>query len=458
MTRPRASVPAATGARKTVLANELGVCLGMPVMHIEAHSYRTLDGERVESTPGQWRPCHRRLIWQEAWVLDGMKLGVLAERFARADAVISISSSRRFSALAGFCDAGSASAAGAARISGSMAGSAGSPCGGRGRFAPPAAAAARAARRLRWTADRSAPPARRAPVPDQPRRDRGTGAGAPGRRLAAGIDLADAAGRLEWRGMSALRMQPAVLSETGRRARNEDAVFASPRLVAVADGVGGAVAGELASRLAIQKLMMLDKRRLASPLVQELQDAVADANDVIAFAISYDPRCTGMATTLTAVALSNDGVYLLANIGDSRTYLLRDRQLRRLTRDHSLVQALLDQGVLTEADARHHPQRSVILDALDGARRPLPALQTVQARAGDRLLLCSDGVTDYLTDTQIAELTGTTDARVAVRQIVSAALEHGSRDNITAIIADVTTSGQPCDGWLPSLPAPDRRV
>jgi protein phosphatase len=120
-----------------------------------------------------------------------------------------------------------------------------------------------------------------------------------------------------------------------------------------------------------------------------------------------------MGTTLTAVVLSNDGNYLLANIGDSRTYLLRDEQLRRLTHDHSLVQALIDRGVLTENDARKHPQRSVVLEALDGVERPLPALRTVQARAGDRLLLCSDGVTDYLSDAAGAELLKTSDAAVA---------------------------------------------
>jgi protein phosphatase len=145
-------------------------------------------------------------------------------------------------------------------------------------------------------------------------------------------------------------------------------------------------------------MVALDKRRLARPLEQELGDVVADANAAIGFASIYDPRHAGMGTTLTAVVLSNDGNYLLANIGDSRTYLLRDEQLRRLTHDHSLVQALIDRGVLTENDARKHPQRSVVLEALDGVERPLPALRTVQARAGDRLLLCSDGVTDYLSD------------------------------------------------------------
>jgi serine/threonine protein phosphatase PrpC len=102
-------------------------------------------------------------------------------------------------------------------------------------------------------------------------------------------------------------MRPAVISEVGRREHNEDAVFASPRLIAVADGVGGAAAGEVASMLAILKMIGLDKRRIERPLEQELNDAVIDANDVIAFASFYAPRHAGMGTTLTAVALSNDG-------------------------------------------------------------------------------------------------------------------------------------------------------
>ncbi len=248
--------------------------------------------------------------------------------------------------------------------------------------------------------------------------------------------------------MSALTMQPTVLSEVGRRENNEDAAFASPRLVAVADGVGGAAAGEIASSMAILKMIGLDKRRLVGSLEQELHDALVDANDAIAFATFYDPRHAGMGTTLTAVALSNDGAYLVANIGDSRTYLLRDERLRRLTRDDSLVQELIDEGALTNDEARRHPHRSVVLQALDGVQRPLPAVRTVKARAGDRLLLCSDGISDYVTDHEIAKLLRLTASAVAVRRLVNTALDHGSRDNITAVIVDIVTGSQPRAGWL----------
>jgi serine/threonine protein phosphatase PrpC len=243
-------------------------------------------------------------------------------------------------------------------------------------------------------------------------------------------------------------IQPAVVSEVGPRENNEDAAFASPRLAAVADGVGGATSGEVASRLAIDKIISLDKRRLEHPLREELTTAVADANAVIEFVISYDPKLTGMGTTLTAVALSNEGEYLVANVGDSRTYLHRDGRLRRLTRDQSLVQMLIDRGALTEEDARRHPQRSVVLEALDGVKRPLPPVQRVRACLGDRLLLCSDGVTDYVSDRDIEQELRIQDAGVAVRRIARLALEHGGRDNVTAIVADVVKRANARDGWL----------
>jgi serine/threonine protein phosphatase PrpC len=254
----------------------------------------------------------------------------------------------------------------------------------------------------------------------------------------------------------ALTLKPAVITEVGLREHNEDAVFASPRLIAVADGVGGAAAGEVASMLAIQKMIGLDKRRIERPLEQELNDSVIDANDVIAFATLYEPRHAGMGTTLTAVALSNDGEYLIANVGDSRTYLLRDGRLQRLTRDDSLVQALIDQGLLSEHEARQHPQRSVVLEALDGVERPLAPVQKLHARVHDRLLLCSDGVSDYLSDSEIAEVLRIADASVAGRELVNLALDHGSRDNITAVTADILAGTDPRDGWLPYHPGADK--
>jgi protein phosphatase len=253
--------------------------------------------------------------------------------------------------------------------------------------------------------------------------------------------------------MPALKLAPTVVSEVGLRGNNEDAAFASSRLVAVADGVGGAAAGELASNAAIMKMAALDKRRLVNTLEDELTDAVADANDLISFATFCEPNNTGMATTLTAVAMANDGRYLVANVGDSRTYLFRDRRLSQLTRDDSLVQEMIDQGDLTETEARGHPHRSVVLKALDGGDQQPVVLRAVDAQAGDRLLLCSDGVTDYLTDEQVAGFLSRDDAGDAARGLVDSALEHGSRDNVTAVIADVVALDDPGEAWLDALPA-----
>lgn len=244
-------------------------------------------------------------------------------------------------------------------------------------------------------------------------------------------------------------MQTAVRSELGRRANNEDAAFASPRLVAVADGVGGAAAGEVASNLAIDQMAGLDSRPLDGSLEEQLRSALADANAAIALAASHDSGHADMATTLTAVVLSNDGRYLFANVGDSRAYLLRARRLRRLTRDDSLVQELIDGGTLSEDQARLHPQRSIVLKVLDGVERSLPQVRAVRAQVDDRLLLCSDGVTDYLTDAEVAEmLTPCEDAATTVSRVVDAALARESRDNVTAVVADVKVDLHARDGWV----------
>jgi PPM family protein phosphatase len=248
-------------------------------------------------------------------------------------------------------------------------------------------------------------------------------------------------------------MRAAVVSETGHRENNEDAVFGSPRLLAVADGVGGEVAGEVASRLAINKLVSLTTRRLDRTLEQEFAAAVADANSAVGFVIAAQPQLAGMSTTLTAVALSNDGLYLVANVGDSRTYLFRDGALRRLTRDQSLVQALIDRGALTEAEAKSHPQRSVVLEALDGSDRPLPAIETVDARDGDRLLLCSDGVSDYVDDDDLAAALAAGEREQVAAELARLALAGGSRDNVSAVVADVGPADDQAAGWRDVLPS-----
>jgi protein phosphatase len=238
--------------------------------------------------------------------------------------------------------------------------------------------------------------------------------------------------------MTALALECATRSDVGRRRNNEDALYASPRLAAVADGVGGHNAGEVASQWAIHALVQLDKTRLDKPLATALEEAVAWGNETIGFIAQCRPETAGMSTTLTAVALSDEGAYVLANIGDSRTYLLRDGALTQLTRDDSFVQYMIDGGHLTIEQARRHPSRSLVLEALDGGPDRRPAILTLAAWPGDRLLLCSDGLSDSLEDGAIAKLlTGHADREECADRLVAAALAAGARDNVSVIVADV---------------------
>jgi protein phosphatase len=230
------------------------------------------------------------------------------------------------------------------------------------------------------------------------------------------------------------------------RTNNEDAVFASPRLAAVADGVGGAAAGEVASRAVIDALVHLDKTRLSGRLEAALEEAVTSANDRVGFIARYRPSTQGMSTTLTAVALGDDG-YVVANVGDSRTYLWRDFELTPLTRDDSLVQLMVESGELTAEQAMVHPGRSLVLEALDGDPARRPTLTTLEARLGDRLLLCSDGLTDFVEESAIAEAMREPAPAACVDRLVALALAAGGRDNVSAVVADVVARRDPLAGW-----------
>lgn len=235
--------------------------------------------------------------------------------------------------------------------------------------------------------------------------------------------------------VSRLALVSTVRSDAGLvRAHNEDAVFASPELVAVADGVGGAAAGEVASRAAIDALIHLDKCRLTQPLPDALRAAVKEGNEAIAFIACCRPQTRGMATTLTAVALGVS--YTIANVGDSRAYLHRDGRLVRLTRDDSFVQALVDAGHLDPADAPNHPRRSVVLAVLDGDPAREAAVTTCAARAGDRLLLCSDGLTDLVDESAVARALAIASRERCAERLVELALAAGGRDNVSVIVAD----------------------
>jgi PPM family protein phosphatase len=248
--------------------------------------------------------------------------------------------------------------------------------------------------------------------------------------------------------VTGLTLRCALRTDVGPvRENNEDALFASPRLAAVADGVGGAAAGEVASRAVIDALVHLDKCRLEQPLEDALAAAVASGNERIGFMAECRPEMAGMSTTLTAVALGEDG-YVLANVGDSRTYLLRDGALTRLSRDDSYVQLLIDSGNLAPEEALRHPQRSLVIEALDGdAKRRPPDVTTAPARAGDRLLLCSDGLSDYVEDDAIADALHSAARDECAERLVAMALDAGARDNVSVIVADVEPRRDRAASW-----------
>jgi protein phosphatase len=208
-------------------------------------------------------------------------------------------------------------------------------------------------------------------------------------------------------------------------------------LLAVADGMGGHAAGEVASSATIATIADLDTDQPASELLGALANAVASANMRLQEMIMSDPATEGMGTTLTAL-LWADGHAALCHIGDSRAYLLRDGQFYQITHDHTLVQSLVDEGRITEDDVATHPQRSLLLRALDGRTLADPDLSTHETMPGDRYLLCSDGLSGVVTEQTLHQALSTVrDPDKAALQLVELALKGGGPDNITCIVADV---------------------
>ena len=246
--------------------------------------------------------------------------------------------------------------------------------------------------------------------------------------------------------MTGLMLECSARSDVGRRPNNEDAVFASPRLAAVADGVGGAAAGEVASRTLINALVHVDKCRLEGRLEDALAQGIARGNETIGFIARCHPAMAGMSTTVTAVALGDEGC-VVANVGDSRTYLLREGALTQLTRDDSWVQLMLDSGELTPEEARDHPRRSLVLAALDGEAGRDPALTTFEARPGDRLLLCSDGLSDVVDDAAIEATLRIPERAACAARLIELALAAGGRDNVSAVVADIALRRDPATAW-----------
>ncbi|GGM78116.1 protein phosphatase [Longimycelium tulufanense] len=219
------------------------------------------------------------------------------------------------------------------------------------------------------------------------------------------------------------------------RSNNQDSVYAGPRLLALADGMGGHAAGEVASKVVIAALAPLDDDEPGEDLLGQLREATLAGNAAIAELVSSDPDLEGMGTTLTAVLFAGNKIGMV-HVGDSRAYLLREGTLSQITHDDTFVQSLIDEGRITAEEAATHPQRSLLLRALTG-HEVEPSLTVREARAGDRYLLCSDGLSGVVSAETLAEALGISDPQEAADRLIELALKGGGPDNVTVIVADV---------------------
>ena len=236
-----------------------------------------------------------------------------------------------------------------------------------------------------------------------------------------------------------MRIRAGAATDIGRvRDRNEDAYLVDEPLFVVADGMGGHRGGDVASRMAVDTIETLFRRGEGA-----LAEHVQEANRAVFERSTLDRSVAGMGTTLTA-ALVEGARARLAHVGDSRAYLLRGRDLKMLTEDHTLVQRMVQQGEITEAEAERHPQRSVVTRAL-GIEMSIPVDEAiVDLEPGDRLLLCSDGLTSMVDDRRVAEILGREpDPQSAAEALVRAANDGGGVDNTTVIVLAVEDDGEP---------------
>jgi protein phosphatase len=221
---------------------------------------------------------------------------------------------------------------------------------------------------------------------------------------------------------------------------NQDSVYAGPRLLAVADGMGGMAAGDIASNITIGAMAQLDEDVPGDALVDALRSAVDTANQQLRDVVDANPSLEGMGTTLTALLFSGSK-FGMVHVGDSRAYLLRDGEFVQVTKDDTYVQMLVDEGRISAEEASSHPQRSLLTRALDG-RDIDPEYSVRQAVPGDRYLLCSDGLTAVVHAETIAQtMREYSDPAQCVERLIQLALRGGGPDNITVIIADVTDGG-----------------
>jgi protein phosphatase len=230
-----------------------------------------------------------------------------------------------------------------------------------------------------------------------------------------------------------------------KRANNEDAfaVRSDLGICVVADGMGGAAAGELASRIFVETTLEVfsnDSGRSEEKRLELVQKAFILANERVLEHVKDNPHHKGMGCTAEVVAFSSEDVgFVLGHMGDSRTYRLRNGQLKQLSNDHSFVQEQLDQGVITPAEARNHPMRNIILRAVGVKEKVALDLLREKAFSDDLILLCSDGLTDMVDDVLITEiLTSKADLPEKVEKLIGTAKMAGGKDNITVVLAQVT--------------------
>ncbi len=238
--------------------------------------------------------------------------------------------------------------------------------------------------------------------------------------------------------MTNLALRFAGRSEIGLvRRNNEDSGYVSVDIAVVADGMGGHEAGELASAATIASVV--DAAKLATDadeVLAHLSDAVITAGEYIADVVSANRELAGMGTTMTAIVVRGERL-AVAHVGDSRAYLLRDGEFQQITKDHTFVQTLVDAGEITKAEAAVHPRRNLMMRAIDGIHAVDVDLSVREAKVGDRLLLCSDGLCGVVAEEEIRIALSATDLTSAVTELIDSAIAAGAPDNVTVIVADV---------------------
>ena len=221
------------------------------------------------------------------------------------------------------------------------------------------------------------------------------------------------------------------------RNNNEDSGFIGKHFLLVADGMGGHAAGELASSTTVAIVAQVDNSK---EKLKDLESKLIEIPKVITKelknAINKDSSRSGMGTTLTAAVIQENQLKV-SHVGDSRAYLVRNKQISRITKDQTYIQSLIDINEITESEAKNHPQRSLLLQAIDGITESIPVITSTEILENDKIVLCSDGLTNVVTDEEILEIVNQFDYVGAVSALIEKALENGGPDNITVIVADL---------------------